>query len=491
MPLIPLALPPGQYRNGTDFQASNRWRDASLVRWIEGTMRPIGGWRLRQTIGSNPIRAALAWRDLSGDRRFATATYNSLHATLASGASTDITPGDLTPGTASAQVNTGYGGNIYGAGTYGTPRPDTGAYGEATTWSLDNWGEYLVACSTADGRLLEWDLDTGNNAAPIANAPENNLGLVVSEERFLFALGAGGNPRKVQWCDREDNTLWAPDVTNEAGDIELQTPGQIMQGVRTRGQTLILTDQDAHSATYQGPPFVYGFQRVGSSCGAISRRAATAVDEGIFWMGQRGFHVYTGGAVQDLPCDVSDYVFGSLNPSQKSKVFGMTNQQFNEIWWFYPSDDSNENDRYVVFNYAERHWATGNLNRTAGYDAGVFSSPMMFCNTGCAFDHETGLSYNGAVPYVESGPISLGAGDQVLCATMLIPDEKTQGDVQATFRTRFHPNDTERSYGPYSMANPTDVRFTGRQISMRISSARLVDWRVGVPRLEVKPGGLR
>jgi hypothetical protein len=370
-------------------------------------------------------------------------------------------------------------------------RPDGGSYGEATTWSLDNWGEFLVACSTADGRLLEWDLDVANNAAPIANAPIDNLGLVVTEERFLFALGAGGNPRKVQWCDREDNTTWTPDVANEAGDLELQTPGQIMLGIRTRGQTLIITDQDAHAATYQGPPFVYGFQRVGSSCGVISRKAAAVVDEGVFWMGQRGFYGYAGGTVQDVPCEVNDYIFESLNTSQRSKIFAVSNQAFNEIWWFYPSEGEDENDRYVSYNYAERHWATGMIARTAGFDAGVFQQPILFSDDGIAYDHEVGLQYDGSTPFAETGPITLGNGDQVMAATMLIPDEKTQGDVTATFKTRFHPNDTERSYGPYAMSNPTDVRFTGRQIRMRVEAARLADWRVGIMRLEAKPGGMR
>lgn len=491
MPLIPLAIPPGQYRNGTDLQAAGRWRDANLVRWVEGTMRPIGGWRLRQTVGTAPIRAALGWRDLSGDRRFATGSFNALFSTLASGASTDITPVDLAIGDVSAVANTGYGGGVYGAGTYGTPRADNGTIGEATTWSLDNWGEFLLACSTADGRILEWQLNPALNAVPIPAAPINCSGLVVTEERFVFALGAGGNPRRVAWSDREDNTVWAPLVTNEAGDIELQTSGQIMLGIRTRGQTLILTDQDAHSATYQGSPFIYNFQRVGSACGVASRKAAASVDEGVFWMGQRGFHVYSGGSVMDLPCEVSDYVFSDMNQSQRTKVFAMAVQAFNEVWWFYPSGASLENDRYVVFNYSERHWSTGNLSRTAGFDGGVFQSPMMFCDTGCVFDHEVGLSHDGAVPFAETGPISLGNGDQVMSATMLIPDEKTQGDVSASFKTRFHPNDVERVYGPYAMASPTDVRFTGRQVRMRVEAARLADWRVGVMRLQAKAGGLR
>jgi hypothetical protein len=356
---------------------------------------------------------------------------------------------------------------------------------------LDNWGGYLVACSTADGRLVEWTLNVANDAVVIANAPINNKALVVTDERFLFALGAGGNQRKVQWSDREDNTTWTPDVTNEAGDLELQTSGQIMLGIRTRGQTLIITDQDAHAAVYQGPPFVYGIQRVGSSCGAISRKAAASVDEGVFWMGARGFHVYTGSAVQDLPCEVSDHVFSSLNGGQSTKVYAVANNKFNEIWWFYPSSASTENDSYVVYNYAEQHWAIGTVSRTAGVDAGVFDGPIWFDTAGVAYDQETGLSHNGATVFAESGPISLGAGDNVMSVIEMIPDEKTQGDVRAFFKTRFYPNDTLRQYGPYSMAAPTSVRFSGRQVQMRVEGAQLADWRVGVMRLDLATGGRR
>jgi len=491
MPLIPLQIPPGVYRNGTEYQASNRWYDANLVRWVDGTMRPVGGWRTRDTLGSTAPRAALAWQDLDGGRRYAAGFHDALKAVNASGAVVDITPSDLVAGDLDAQVNTGFSSGFYGLEHYGVARADKGNYGEAATWALDNWGENLVACSVADGRLLEWDLNAANNAAPISGAPIDNMSLVVTAERFLFALGAGGNPRKVQWCDREDNTTWTPLTTNEAGDIELQTSGQIMLGIKTRGQTLIITDQDAHAATYQGPPYVYGFERVGSACGAMSRRAAAAVDEGVFWMGNRGFHVYSGGAVADVPCDVADYVFSDINNAQRSKVAAVSNAKFSEIWWFYPSGSTLENDRYVVFNYAERHWSVGSLSRTAAVDSGVFRSPIWFGSDGVSYDHETGLSHGGADVFAESGPISLGAGDNVMAATMLIPDEKTQGDVTATFKTRFHPNNTQRTYGPYSLANPTCVRFTGRQIQMRVDGARLADWRVGVMRLDATAGGLR
>lgn len=491
MPLIPLQIPPGVYRNGTDFQSSNRWRDANLVRWIDATMQPVGGWSARQTLNTTASRGAIGWQDLSADKWFAAGFHDGLIAMTASALVYDITPIDLVSGTVDAEVNTAYGGGFYGFDDYGVERPDDGIYSEATTWSLDNWGESLVACSTADGRLLEWDLDTEDVAVAIANAPVNNLGLLVTEERVLFALGAGGNPRRVAWSDREDNTVWAALATNEAGDIELQMSGQIMCGVRTRGQSLILSDTDAHSATYIGGQFVYSFQRVGSSCGVISRKAAAAVDEGVFWMGRNSFHVYSGGAVQDLPCEVSDYVFNDINFGQISKVWAVSNQQFNEIWWFYPSSAATEIDSYVSYNYAERHWSIGSLTRTSGVDSGAFTYPIWMSKDGVAIDHEFGLSTEGEVAFAESGPITLGSGDTVMRATSLIPDEKTQGDVRAVFKTRFHPNDTERSYGPYSMSNPTSVRFTGRQVRMRVEAVRLSDWRVGVMRIDAVPGGRR
>ena len=491
MPLIPLQIPPGVYRNGTDLQSTGRWRDASLVRWTDGTMQPVGGWLTRATLTDKPLRGARAWRDLSGDRWLAAGSYQKLFVSTPANVVYDITPAAFVTGSADAAVNMGYGGSLYGTAAYGVARPDSGTYQLVTSWSLDTWGEYLVACADSDGRLLEWQLNTASDAVAITNAPTGCAALLVTEERFLFALGAGGNYRKVQWSDREDNTTWTPLATNEAGDIELQTSGQIMLGIRTRGQSLILTDQDAHTATYQGPPFVYGFERVGSSCGAVSRMCAAAVDAGVFWMGQRNFHAYAGGAVTDLPCDVADYVFSSLNRAQMSKVAAVANAQFNEIWWFYPSGGSVENDSYVVYNYDENHWSIGSLVRTCGVDVGVFSTPIWMTADGKAVNHEIGNQTDGAAPYAESGPVQIGTGDNVMAATDFIPDERTQGDATVTFKTRFYPNDTERSYGPYSMANPTNVRFTGRQVAMRVTGDLNTNWRWGVPRLEAVQGGRR
>ena len=202
---------------------------------------------------------------------------------------------------------TGYGGSNFGAYAYGIARPDTVKIDPATSWDLESWGEYLLACNEDDGKIYEWQLDTAAVATVLSNAPTSNRGIVVTEERFLFALGAGGNPRKVQWSDREDNNLWTPAATNEAGDLELNTSGALMKGMTVRGQTLLLTTRDAHVANYIGPPYVYGIERVGTSCGLAAKQAAVVVDAGAFWMGVNSFYTYTGGAVQELPCDVADY----------------------------------------------------------------------------------------------------------------------------------------------------------------------------------------
>jgi hypothetical protein len=613
MTYIPLDIPAGFYRNGTDLEQANRWRDGSLVRWRDGSLRPIYGWTSRKDgFCSNTVRGMHTWEALNGSAYVAGGSYNELIAMVGGGTIYDITPSDLGAGLESASVVTGYGYGDYGDGFYGLERQNYGNYSEATTWSLDNWGEYLVACSAkvagnGDGRLLEWQLGASADAVEISNAPQDCLGLVVTEERFLFALGAGGNPRKIAFSDQENNTVWTAAATNQAGDIELATAGQIMQGIRTRGQTLILTDIDAHTARYIGPPFVYGFDRVGTACGAVSRKAAVDVDVGVFWMGQNGFFTFNGNTVTDLPCAVHDYVFGDFDRNQQSQVWAWSNTEYDEIWWFYPSANSQIIDRYVSFNYNENFWMIGELSRTSGVSRGVFKHPFLageqsdtvtlavtvqndsgnkfyintytgsaptislqigntykfdlsdssnaghplrfsetsdgthgsgteyttgvttsgtagsagayiqiavtsstpstlyyYCSNhsgmgGVAnrvgevslFSHETGYDYNDATVFAESGPVSLGNGDQTMHVMQLVPDEKTQGDVSVKFKTRFYPNGAETTHGPYTPANPTSVRFAGRQFRMRVEGAKGADWRVGNMRVDAMPAGRR
>ena len=655
----------------------------------------------------NSPRAMHTWESLDGSAWIATGSYSNLYATTSGGLTYDITPYNLTEGIEDAQLGSGYGSGFYGFGGYGQPRQNLGVYSEATTWSLDNFGEVLVACSYDDGKLYDWELTTSNGselitngdfasasgwtytpnwsfatgaakhstkqytfdatdavivddttdiititghglvdgdrilytvtagetdiagltsgttyyvisatantfqlaatsggtaiditaqgtgttdtfdyleagalqqtvtttaqkvyevkirftpvdeatmpnatltltgdntltvlldydlcagdhvfrvdvddtsctlaitpatyneleftvdnievhqiptAEPIANAPVDNLGLVVTEERFIVALGAGNNPRKLQWCDFEDRTLWTPSTTNQAGSQQLQTTGQIMQAVRTRGQTLVITDVDAHSMRYSGPPYIYNISRVGTSCGAVSRKAAVDVDMGIFWMGQGGFYRFDGNAVSEIPCEVRDYIFDDFNTGQQSKIWGYANSEFSEIWWYYPSSGSSEIDRYVGYNYRENFWIIGEMSRTCGASRGVFRYPILGDSYGTLYDHEVGVAKDGAEVYAETGPISLGNGDQTMQVMQVIPDEKTQGDVEMFFKTRFHPNDVERTYGPFTPANPTSARFQGRQIRMRVEEDQLTPWRVGIMRLDVVARGRR
>lgn len=490
---MPLEIPPGIRRGGTDLQSAGRWRDANLVRWREGAMQPVGGWRSfgDTTLNAAP-RGAYSWVTNTGTRWLAAATYNKLYVVAGDGTTSDVTPVGLTAGRESPSVNTGFGGGFFGRGTWGTPRPETGTTSDATVWSMDNWGENLVACSPDDGKLYEWTLSTGTPAAAISGAPTGCTAVMSADERFLFALGAGSNDRKVQWSDREDNTTWTPAATNEAGSLELQTAGRILAGRRLRGQILILTDTDAHTGTYQGPPFVWGFERVGSSCGLAAPAAVAVLDGGAYWMGRESFYRYLGGAVEPLPCEVEDYVFSDINLDQISKAHAVTNARFNEVWWFYCSASSTEIDRYVAYDANQNIWSIGEMDRTAAVDAGAARYPVWFDSDGDGYQHEiAAFSWGSSSIFAETGPISMGVGENTFSVTELLPDEKTQGDVTATFKTRMHPNDTEREYGPYTMTNPTSVRFTGRQIRMRVDAVAMADWRVGIPRLRTTSRGRR
>lgn len=492
MSYVTVDLPAGVFNHGTDFDSTGRWRDANLIRWQNNSVRPVGGWTTRKASAFASVpRGAITWADNSAEVHIAAGTYNKLYAVNAGGTVADITPTSFTSGVINADQNLGYGGSFWGLSTFGTQRPSDGVPEEATSWSLDTFGQYLIACSSTDGKIYQWQLNNSTVAAVVANAPTGNKAVIVTDERFIFALAASGNPRLVKWCDREDNTDWTPTAVNQAGDLELQTSGEIMCGLRIRGRTLILTNVDAHVATYSGPPTVYGFQRVGTACGTISRMSAVAVDEGAFWMGAKGFFTYNGSAVQEMPCDVMDHVFKDLNTAQQSKVCAVHNAQFGEVWWFYPSGNSLENNRYVIYDYKEAHWNIGVLDRSAGVDSGVFRSPIWFDASGNIYNHETGYSHGSSSAFLESGPISIGAGDQIAKVNQLIPDELTQGGVTLTFKTRFYPNGDESAHGPFTLGNPTGVRFQGRQIRMRINGSELTDWRAGKMRLNVTGGGNR
>lgn len=485
-----LEIPAGVFRNGTEYQSMGRWYDANLVRWREGTMQPVGGWSQFTTTQMTGVpRGAIGWNDNSGDKRLVCGTASKLYAVSEAATVTDITPVGLTTGNEDGTPITGYGGGLYDVGTYGTPRSYPSSVVEADTWSLDTWGQNLVGCLTSDGKLYEWTLS--GVAAQISNSPTGCNGVVTTEERFVFALGADSNARKVSWCDQENNTVWTAASTNQAGSKELATNGRLMAGAKARGQTLLLTDVDAHVASYIGPPFIYSFNRVGDNCGLVAPNAVASLPNGnVMWASYQGsFYIYDGAAVRPVPCELTDYLKSNVYWSEKVKITAVSNTLYDEVWFFYPSNAGDECDSYVAYNFIEGHWTIGTMDRSSGVDAGPYDVPMYCSTDGYWYQHESGYGYEGASIYAQSGPIELGQGRYWMWITSLVPDENTLGDVQVSFIGAPTPTGAQTTYGPYTPAQFTDMRFTGRQMSVKVEGTSEKDWRWGVPRLEAQQAG--
>jgi hypothetical protein len=362
---------------------------------------------------------------------------------------------------------------------------------------MDNWGEYLVACATTDGKVYEWQLDVTSDAEVVSNAPEDNIGIIVTNERYLVCLGAGGNKRKVQWSDQEDNTTWTPAATNTAGDLELETNGQIACARRVGNDILIWTDNDVHLMRYLGPPFVYGIERIASGAGIIGPRAVAVSGNTAVWLSESGFWQYNG-SVSPLQCTAVLDVTDNLNREQQAKVYGGLNSEFGEMWWFYPSSDSIENDKYIAWDYQENHWMVGTLDRTAWSDQGALGEPIAVGTDGYVYEHETGFTDDGSTRvgdvFAESGPIEVGQGDRFAVINRIIADEYAEiPSVRATITTKNTPQDTE-STEQYSFDESDgyiDTRINARQLKMRLDAIRDDGFKFGTLRMDIKQGSRR
>lgn len=475
--LRPMRIPPGIVRPGTKYDAKGAWYDCNLVRWRDGVLQPMGGWTLLSGAGDAQIdgvtRKIYPWVLNSGDVQVAIGTNTKLYY-YSAGTLTDITPAGFTTGPVDA------------SGTYWSRT-------EAATWSVDSYGEDLVAVHTSDGRLLYYDDSAGTTAA-LSNAPTSNLGVVVTPENFIVALGAGGDARLVKWCDQDDNTAWTADTTNQAGEQPLPTKGKILAGRASRSETLIWTTADLWAMRYIAGNFIYSLEKVGDG-GAISRNSMAMVDGVAVYMGEENFYRYDG-FVQPIPCSVSDYVFSDLNREQASKISADVRSDYHEVWWYYPSSGSTENDRYVVYNYLQNIWYLGSIRRTCGTDRKFLEFPMAAGPSGEVYFHEDGDTYADEdatthTPFVESGPFEIGeAGDRVMMVRQIVPDEATLGDADLYVYHSFYPTDTETSTGPLTVGQPTDVRITARQVRLRIQHDQ-ADWRFGTPRFDIVPCGRR
>jgi len=492
MQYVKLQLPPGVARQGTEYAVQGRYFDANLMRWHQGVIQPVGGWRQfsDSTLTGKP-RAMMTWVTNSNTIFAFVGTHSNAYVLTQSGVVTDITPtSGFTTGRADAESGGGYGASTYGTGTYGDPRPNTSVVNPATIWTVDQFGQLPIACAETDGTIWEWDLNTANNLVAVTNAPTGNAAVMVTNDLFVFALGASSNPRKVAWCDRANRTDWTPSATNLAGDVELKTNGKIRCGKRIRGGELIFTDVDVHLARYVGKPSVYVFDQVGEACGVISQGSVATVANRAYWMGQNGFFVYDG-YTKPLRCDVLEYVFNNLNTQQQSKVVAVHNTEFNEIWWYYPCGDSTECDCYVYYNYVDDHWGIGTLTRLSGAPKGVFGNLLLAGDDGYIYEHEITQSRDNRDATLRAAPIELGNGERYMYAREYVPDEGTVGDSTIRFFTRLYPQATENTHGPFTSASPKLVRFSGRQVGWEYTIASGTDGRIGVPRLKVTPGGAR
>jgi hypothetical protein len=491
--LLPIDLPPGVFRQGTEYQSGGRWWNANLVRWFGRQLGPVGGWQKRSGAAVPGLaRAILPWVDNAGGRWIAIGSHTRLQVQNASGAVFDITPAGFSAGAANETANTGYGVAAYGAGAFGAPRPDTGTTTPALVWDLDTWGQDLLALAHSDGRIVRWQRDTLASAAVVANAPTGCYGVTAAEQGFVIALGAGGDPRKVQWSDQNGLTSWTPSSTNQAGSVSLATAGKVIRGVRLGPAVLVLTDADAHLGQYVGLPYVWSFARVAHGCGATSKGCAVSTGSTVVWWSKSGFWIFDGAA-RPVECEVWDFLANNLNPGQRSKISGFHNSQFGEVWWFYPSAGSNENDSYVYWDYRRDHWGIGTLARLCAAEPSVYKWPLAMGADGCCYEHETGAAHDGAAPFAETGPIELGGGEAMMRCSGIVGDDAHAGDVTVSFRTRPFPDGPETVLDETVMTSGgfAELRFAARQARMRVTQANGVDWRFGRARLELSPGGRR
>jgi hypothetical protein len=525
MPRVPQAPPPGVVRFATPEATPGRWYDANLVRFRGGQLQPIGGNVALPASGVADLpRDLLTWHDNSYVRWAAFGTDSKLYVyrfdlqTL-----TDITPAGVGPLDPPGAL-VGYGLGDYGASTYGTARdpadigPQDIAASQGDIWSLATFGEDLLFVPTQDGHLYVWSPATPTDPAVlVTEAPAQNRGVIVTDQRQVVLLGAGGDPRNIAWSDQENYHVWAPDVINLAGSKLLVTQSYVMCAIKITTGLLIYTANDVHLMAYVGPPYAYGIVQIAAGCGPMSLRSVVSIGNLVMWPGLQNFWQYNG-TVQPMKCDVQDWFYSLVNRQMIGRVFGSPNAQFSEVWWDWPDEGASECDRYVAVNYgdvtitpvytmaATQPWTIGVRTRTAADPTGTMDFPVLggpLDSGGSLFLHEFGWLDNG-VPraangevYAESGNIVVGEGDKRFHVKQLVFDATSAVEDILGYRffVREQPGDAagEVDTGVYTVIHNglMDMRFSGRSIRMRMEALADASFAVGKPRLEVRPGGRR
>ena len=402
-------------------------------------------------------------------------------------------------------------------------------------WSQDNFGEDLLL-NERNGRIYYWDKTNGTGTrAKFLTDTALGLGtrtsvptiasqvLLSDRDRHVIAFGADGfgtssastdgdgvqDPLLIRFSSQENPVDWYPTSTNTAGDLRISSGSKIVQAVETRQQILVFTDVSIHAMQFLGPPFTFGINLISENITIASPKAAVAVDDSVFWMGAAEFYAFTG-AVQRIPCTVRDYVFDDINTSQYDKIVAGANVSFSEVWWFYPSANSSENDRYVVYNYLEKLWFIGSLARTAWLDRGISSLPLATASDNFLFNQEIGAQDNGSAmtSFIESGDMSITDGNQFSFISRVIPDINFREAVDTSslefiLETKSFPGQTDQNSSTNTISKtsstPVDqytnqyfTRLRGRSFTLKLQSTDAnVLWRLGVPRIEIRPDGRR
>jgi hypothetical protein len=421
----------------------------------------------------------------------------------------------------------GWGAGVWSRGSWGSSADIYLAGSQLRLWSQDNFGEDLLICPR-NGGIYYWDTSVGvtARAVDITNllgsnmAPTVAVQVMVSErDRHVIAFGCDPqadpgvqDPLTIRFSDQENALEWEATATTTAGELRIGTGSQIVTAVQTKQQIIVITDASVHAMQYIGDPFTFGIQEVSSGVSIMGPNAAVAVGDAVFWMGKNEFYVYDG-VVTQLPCDVKEFVFENFNPGQGLKVSAGHNAAFSEVWWFYPSLNSTENDRYVIYNYEQRVWYYGVMSRTAWQDRGVLTYPIAAADDGFVYYHESGLD-DGSVnppaplaPFIESSVVDIGDGDQFMFATRVIPDLTFRNSTNEaptatlTIKARNFPGgayfasdaDPVVKTSSHPVEQFTDQLFTrlrARSMSIRVESNQTgTAWRLGDPRLDVRADG--
>lgn len=413
-----------------------------------------------------------------------------------------------------------------------TASEQTGTPITTDNWSEDNWGEILLACPF--GGTLYYYPPTGSISAEghvpggldiagnIATAPVFNGGMFVAmPAQILVAWGSSTvenigvlqDPLLVRWSDQLNFTQWTDNSTTQAGAYHVPSGSKIMGAIQAQQQALIFTDIDLYSMVYQGPPLVFGFNKIGTGCGLIGQHAVTSLRGITFWMSNGDFFVLTGNGVQPLPCSVWDFVFQDLDQDNAWKCVAGANSLYNEIRFDFPSlsGGTGENDKYVKFNIEEQSWDKGYdtngipIARSAWIDQSVLGQPIGASpSSRLIYEHETSLNADGVgMPtFFKTGNFVLNEGNSLANVLFIMPDFKwgqvggsQNAIMNVTIGALDYPNQTEHTYGPMTFTSTTqyDVpRIRGREINVLVQNSNLDSfWRLGNTRARVTVDGAR